>query len=271
MPRRATNVNARLLALILFATLRDPAAPAACFPELPQPEISLEWVECRVSAGEPFVTVYLWLRNWAAFPEELFEGEDVPCGARTWAHVFDQDGRELMGFCGLGPRSFDPEDNALPYVWFGILDGQSPPEEVYVTFWDTMCDLSYASNRVRLTEFDRGTGIDFRRGDANASGSLDVSDAIRLLGTLFGIAAGSPLCLLCADAADTNDDGQLNITDPIFLLQFLFLGGPSPPAPFPECGPDPTAVDGISCGVYGNGEQPDASSIGRGGGPCEQP
>lgn len=47
--------------------------------------------------------------------------------------------------------------------------------------------------------------------------------------------------LECEDAADSNDDGVLNRTDPVFLLRFLFCGGLEPPPPgFRECGPDPT-------------------------------
>ena len=42
------------------------------------------------------------------------------------------------------------------------------------------------------------------------------------------------------DAADANDDGQVNIADAIALLGHLFGGVPSLPAPFPGCGTDPT-------------------------------
>jgi hypothetical protein len=45
---------------------------------------------------------------------------------------------------------------------------------------------------------------------------------------------------------DGDDNGKLEITDGIYLLNFLFLGGPQPRPPFPLCGQDPTA-DGISC------------------------
>jgi PKD repeat protein len=77
----------------------------------------------------------------------------------------------------------------------------------------------------------------FRRGDANADGKVDISDAIAILGYLFGGGDG-PACL---DAADANDDGKVDISDAIYLLAHLFLGGPAPPAPGPiACGGDPT-------------------------------
>jgi hypothetical protein len=52
--------------------------------------------------------------------------------------------------------------------------------------------------------------------------------------------------LECLDAADVDDNGKLEITDPIRLLTYLFLGGSPPPAPFPETGMDPTQ-DSLDC------------------------
>ena len=45
--------------------------------------------------------------------------------------------------------------------------------------------------------------------------------------------------------ADANDDGELNLTDPITLLRRLFLGGDPLPPPGPACGADPTP-DGLA-------------------------
>jgi hypothetical protein len=82
----------------------------------------------------------------------------------------------------------------------------------------------------------------FRRGDANGDRSRDLSDAVRILLALF--TGTAPLD--CLDTGDTDDDGHLNITDPIFLLAHLFQGGGPPPAPGTDCGPDPTA-DALAC------------------------
>lgn len=61
------------------------------------------------------------------------------------------------------------------------------------------------------------------RGDANGDESVNLSDAVTVLGHLFtgGI-------LPCPLAAEVNGDGALNVSDPVYLLGFLFLGG-SPP------------------------------------------
>jgi hypothetical protein len=38
----------------------------------------------------------------------------------------------------------------------------------------------------------------------------------------------------------------VDLSDPISLLEFLFLGGPSPPDPFGSCGHDP-AGEALGC------------------------
>jgi hypothetical protein len=50
----------------------------------------------------------------------------------------------------------------------------------------------------------------------------------------------------CADAADADDSGAIDLADAIHLLSALFLGGPAPAAPFPACGTDPTE-DALDC------------------------
>jgi hypothetical protein len=82
----------------------------------------------------------------------------------------------------------------------------------------------------------------FVRGDGNADGTTDVSDAVSILTYLF---LGGPRPV-CQDAVDVDDDGALSITDPIYLLSFLFLSGPPVPPPHSAPGPDPTP-DTLAC------------------------
>ncbi len=83
----------------------------------------------------------------------------------------------------------------------------------------------------------------FRRGDANADGATDISDAVATLTELFLDGVDK---LPCEGAGDANDDGQLDISDPVFLLAYLFLGGNAPDDPLGSCGVDPTP-DGLTC------------------------
>jgi hypothetical protein len=84
----------------------------------------------------------------------------------------------------------------------------------------------------------------YRIGDANADGRVDLSDAIFILENLF---LGGPRPS-CRKTADLDDNGSPEITDPIFLLNHLFLGGPPPVEPG-ACRPDKTP-DGLTCLSY---------------------
>ena len=82
-----------------------------------------------------------------------------------------------------------------------------------------------------------GGGAGFIRGDSNLDGQIDISDALFTLSVLFlgGKALG------CKDAADTNDSGVIDLSDAVFGLVYLFLGGRAPPSPGPDFpGIDPT-------------------------------
>ncbi len=87
----------------------------------------------------------------------------------------------------------------------------------------------------------------FLRSDVDESGSLEISDAIRIFRFLFLGEGGGVRCL---DAADVDDDGKVTVTDGIASLIYLFQHGDQPPAPFPLCGPDPTE-DQLACEAFG--------------------
>ena len=88
-----------------------------------------------------------------------------------------------------------------------------------------------------------GTDRPFLRGDVEENGELNLTDAVVILGFLF-LGNAQPDCL---DAADVDDSGTILITDGINLLQFLFLSGAPPRPPFPLAGYDPTLGDGLEC------------------------
>ncbi len=68
-----------------------------------------------------------------------------------------------------------------------------------------------------------------KRGDANNNGAINLSDIIFLVNNVFkGGTAPNPLCL-----GDVNNSGgNPNLTDIIYLVNFVFKGGPAPNPPF---------------------------------------
>ncbi len=96
------------------------------------------------------------------------------------------------------------------------------------------------------------TEVQFLRGDVNADGDTNLTDAVAVLSYYFADGT-EPTCL---DAADANDDGGVNIADAVAILAYFFSGAGDLPAPFPECGVDPTTDgDPLECQAFAPCEQ----------------
>ena len=89
---------------------------------------------------------------------------------------------------------------------------------------------------VRLDEVPCGIGDSFLRGDVNQDGTVNIGDPVSLLGGLF-----SGQVIPCDVAADMNDDDSLNVADAVYALSVLFgSNGDVIPPPTAACGTDPT-------------------------------
>jgi hypothetical protein len=62
-----------------------------------------------------------------------------------------------------------------------------------------------------------------RTGDSNVDGTIDVADAVFLINYLFCGGPDPPPVL-----GDVNWDGAINGADVVFLINYLFRGGPEP-------------------------------------------
>jgi hypothetical protein len=85
----------------------------------------------------------------------------------------------------------------------------------------------------------------FRRGDCNNNGQVEgkLGDIVFLLCHLFASCpCSNPPCYEppCQAACDANDDGAVELTDAIYLANWMFKNDPPPPPPYPDCGLDPT-------------------------------
>jgi len=65
------------------------------------------------------------------------------------------------------------------------------------------------------------------RGDANGDGMANVGDAVFLISYIF---KGGPAPVPLA-AGDANCDGQTNVGDAVYLIAYIFKGGPEPGCP----------------------------------------
>ncbi len=109
-------------------------------------------------------------------------------------------------------------------------------------------DSGGAPNSGATYVFERPRFDAFRRSDCDGNGRFDIADPVAILWSLFVGTTPPPPCLA---ACDVTDDGTLDISDAVRLLDIQFGGMSSapPPAPFPDCGLDPT-TDSLGCAEY---------------------
>jgi len=81
------------------------------------------------------------------------------------------------------------------------------------------------SDRTSAVEASPEEAFNAVRGDSNGDLEVNISDPTYTLQWLF-IGGDAPPC---EAAADSNGDGDINISDPTYTLQWLFLGGPAHP------------------------------------------
>lgn len=179
----------------------------------------------------------------------------------NWAHLgadffqstLTADGVVFGVVMSVGAQASLPpgEDLELAIVTYECLAGGESALAICGGLGDPTIDVVFVSTAL---ESRRPLTVDgsidvaplFIRGDCNDDGIMDVADAVFALAALFVAGSTQPACL---EACDVQDAGYFDIPGAIVTLTYLFLAGsPGPPAPFPECGPDPTTT--IGCDRY---------------------
>lgn len=103
-------------------------------------------------------------------------------------------------------------------------------------------------NEILIVELDVQVGNrPFNRGDCNGDGRLNVTDGALCAQNIFlGELRPQLVFFDCDDMLDANDDGMLDTTDPIVILEWVFRAAPNLPAPFFTCEVDGTE-DELDC------------------------
>ena len=161
-----------------------------------------------------------------------------------------QRGSAISGFSARDFFAFDLAPSVGgPGFFVGYVADMNPPggggQKIPATGAAEPCPVNEIL-KVTLGE----EGVNFRRGDADGNGKLNVTDAVLIIQVIVKNLATK---FNCDDMLDANDDGKLTVTDAIPVLQYVFQKGPNLAAPFPSCGPDPApvppATDTLSCAV----------------------
>ncbi|MAJ28099.1 hypothetical protein CBD41_01610 [bacterium TMED181] len=119
----------------------------------------------------------------------------------------------------------------------------SPATPILISLGNQAAIVSTNGSSIQITEAPLGQP--FQRGDFDASGNVNLADPINILNYQFNNGA-EPNCL---KIMDIDDNGLIQLNDPVLLLSYLFSNGAAPAAPFDSCGIDPTE-DSISCDSF---------------------
>ena len=177
-----------------------------------------------------------------------FEAHVVDSGSQLWKSDGTAEGTGVVSDLVSSPRTLRAAGNQLYFSAYGALAGLelwrtdgTPDGTVLVRDFlpgpkgSEPLSLAFVNGSLFLTADDGVHGYEpwaipsseppAVRGDSNQDGKIDISDAVYLLSCLF-------LGETCPDdpcGIDIDGDSLSNITDPIFLLDYLFRGGPEPP------------------------------------------
>ncbi len=212
-------------------------------------------------------SVFSFERNQAS--EELvfyhwpnFHSTTVGVAANGWHHIaatFDGleqniylDGKLVSTVENTGEMNINSDpvyigSNGSSRYFNGLVDD--------VRIYDVALSVEEIEDLAESIEIDPGPGDpgpgdpepavpQFVRGDMDGNGFLNLTDAVFILNFLF-LGGATPSCF---EACDVDNNGILQLTDGIFMLNFLFLGGEAIPAPRDRCGPDPASPpDNFDC------------------------
>ncbi len=94
----------------------------------------------------------------------------------------------------------------------------------YIRFFDIFLPTQTMPHELRAVEFVPNYEITYLRGDTNGDFLVNVSDAVYLINYIF-ISGPEPLPL---ESAEVNCDGEVNVSDAVWIINYIFTGGYAP-------------------------------------------
>jgi hypothetical protein len=151
--------------------------------------------------------------------------ESDVCADTSSAHVVWHDERYNMGNGNV--EIYHRRSTNLGATWSGetrLTDAPCQsydPRIVTSSGWVHMVWLDARDGRADV--FHKKGGWYFR-GDTNQDNIINVTDVVYLINYLF--TSGPPPTVF--KSGDVNNDNQVNVTDVVYLINYLFVGGPPP-------------------------------------------
>jgi hypothetical protein len=159
--------------------------------------------------------------------------------ADTYSADYQLGNEITTGVLSVGAVWFPPVEEMPPagsgtlaYLVFDIIATEETTTDlVFTTYQGAPSIYTGTDGQNRYPDETDGTvtiiEVQYVCGDANNDGLVNITDAVFLIQYIFaGGAAPDPLCL-----GDANGDGLVNITDAVYLIQWIFAGGAGPVHP----------------------------------------
>ena len=106
----------------------------------------------------------------------------------------------------------------------GGSEGSSPAHKLSSTVGQTAAGSGSSGTHHLNQGFQQNFTSGCNCGDADGSGGVDISDAVFLIAYIFGGGpAPNPYCL-----GDADGSGGVDISDAVYLIAYIFGGGPAP-------------------------------------------
>jgi hypothetical protein len=175
-------------------------------------EVDTNVIKLIAAAPEPFFSAnfFTWKHTVKTFP---------PIGSR---YIY-----EIVGSIFGYEIYVDGPGQVVKMTFKAVGNGVSDVifRYIYMTDWHdvTMSMQDSLSGQVTV-----GT-TSYVCGDANGSGTVNISDAVYLISYIFS-GGSAPVPLLAGDA---NCDSTVNISDAVYLISYIFSGGAAPCASCP--------------------------------------
>ncbi len=161
---------------------------------------------------------------------------DDNCPAVSNPGQEDADGDDVGDVCDNCPTAFNPDQADLDADGIGDVcddcvdpdgDGYGDPGYPATTCGLDNCPPLYNPDQADSNSDGIGDVCDVACGDANADGEVNVADVVYLINYIFK--SGPPPA---SDwASDANGDGNVNVGDAVYLINYIFRSGPAPNCP----------------------------------------
>ncbi len=145
-----------------------------------------------------------------------------------------------VGFSGMGSKVLLPatdatRDTPIAKICFGrpyacASEMISPPDtcRVYLPGGNVQYFVVVKPDGTEIVPAlvrDSTKVLDYKPGDCNGDDNVNISDAVCIIAYIFS--GGTPTCYAASDA---NGDGTVNISDAVYLIAYIFSGGTIPGA-----------------------------------------